>query len=101
MAIQESTDRVIEVPATTAWPMIMALGVMLSCAGLVTSVVVSVVGGVLAISGAVGWFRETDAGEGGSGAGSRRLGSTLERRCEIDFPDRDRRYVGVWCAHPD
>ena len=58
MAIQENTDRVIEVPATTAWPMIMALGVMLAFAGLVTSAVVSVVGGVLAVSGAVGWFRE-------------------------------------------
>ncbi len=58
MAIQENTDRVIEVPAPTAWPMIMALGLMLSFAGLVTSVVVGVVGGVLAVSGAVGWFRE-------------------------------------------
>ena len=58
MAIQESTDGVIEVPAPTAWPMIMALGLMLSFAGLVTSVVVSVVGIVLAISGAVGWFRD-------------------------------------------
>src|SRR5579863_218327 len=58
MAIQENADRVIEVPATTAWPMIMALGVMLSFAGLVTSVVVSVVGVVLAVAGAVGWFGE-------------------------------------------
>jgi hypothetical protein len=58
MAIQANTDRVIEVPAPTAWPMIMALGVMLSFAGLVTSFVVSVVGIVLAVSGAVGWFRD-------------------------------------------
>jgi hypothetical protein len=58
MAIQENPDRVIEVPAPTAWPMIMALGVMLAFAGLVTSAVVSVVGIVLAISGAVGWFRD-------------------------------------------
>jgi hypothetical protein len=50
--------KLLEVPATTAWPMIMALGIMLSFAGLVTSVVVSVVGMVLAVSGAVGWFGE-------------------------------------------
>jgi hypothetical protein len=58
MAIQENPDGVVEVPAPTAWPMIMALGLMLVFAGLVTSVVVSVVGIVLAISGAVGWFGE-------------------------------------------
>ena len=58
MAIEENPNRVIEVPAPTAWPMIMALGLMLVFAGLVTSVVVSVVGIVLAISGAVGWFSE-------------------------------------------
>ena len=58
MAIEENTDRVIAVPAPTAWPMIMALGMMLAFAGLVTSLIVSVVGGVLAISGAVGWFRD-------------------------------------------
>lgn len=38
--------------------MIMALGVTLAFAGLVTSVVVSAVGLVLAITGAVGWFGE-------------------------------------------
>ncbi len=58
MAIEENTDRVIEVPASTEWPMIMALGIMLSFAGLVTSVVVSFVGIVLTAAGAVGWFRE-------------------------------------------
>lgn len=48
----------IEMPAPTAWPMIAALGVVLSCAGLVTSVTVSVVGVALLMAGAVGWFRE-------------------------------------------
>ena len=38
--------------------MIMALGLTLSFAGLVTNVAVSMVGIVLFISGAVGWFRE-------------------------------------------
>ena len=65
MAIENTPDtapiaesREIEVPASTAWPMIMALGLMLAFAGLVTSVVTSAVGLVLFVSGAVGWFRE-------------------------------------------
>src|ERR1700691_772406 len=58
MAIDENTDRVIEAPAPTAWPMIFALGLTLSFAGLVTSVTVSMVVFVLTIAGAVGWFRE-------------------------------------------
>src|SRR5690242_927321 len=48
----------VEDPASTAWPMIMALGLMLAFAGLVTSVVTSVVGIGLFLAGAVGWFRE-------------------------------------------
>ena len=38
----------IEVPAPTAWPFILALGVTLLLAGLVTSTSVSVLGAVLA-----------------------------------------------------
>ena len=44
MAIDENTDRVIEAPAPTAWPMILALGLTLAFAGLVTNVAVSMVG---------------------------------------------------------
>jgi len=58
MAIDENTDRVIDAPASTAWPMIMALGLTLSFAGLVTNIAVSMVGFILTIAGAVGWFRE-------------------------------------------
>jgi hypothetical protein len=58
VAIQEHTDNVIEVPASTAWPMIFAIGLTLSFAGLVTAMTVSMVGFVLTIAGAVGWFRE-------------------------------------------
>jgi hypothetical protein len=58
VAIQEHTDNVIEVPAPTAWPMIFAIGLTLSFAGLVTAMTVSLVGFVLTIAGAVGWFRE-------------------------------------------
>ncbi len=47
----------IEVPAPTAWPMIAAFGITLVCAGLVTDALVSVVGVVAMLAGAVGWFR--------------------------------------------
>jgi hypothetical protein len=48
----------IEVPAPTTWPFLLALGVMLLFAGLVTSTSVSCLGLVLSLAGSVGWFRE-------------------------------------------
>src|SRR5689334_277774 len=48
----------IEVPASTAWPLVLALGFTLICAGLLTSVSVSVLGAVLAVAGSAGWFGE-------------------------------------------
>jgi hypothetical protein len=50
--------REIEVPATTAWPFVLAFGFTLMFAGLLTSMSVSVLGAVLAVAGCVGWFRE-------------------------------------------
>jgi hypothetical protein len=47
----------LELPAPTAWPLVLAFGITLVFAGLVTSEPVSVLGGVLVIAGAVGWFR--------------------------------------------
>jgi hypothetical protein len=46
----------IELPAPTAWPLIAACGVSLIFAGLVTHVLVSIVGVVLALRGAIGWW---------------------------------------------
>jgi hypothetical protein len=51
------TPRMIEVPAPTAWPFILAFGAALLFAGLVTSMSVSVLGAALALAGCVGWFR--------------------------------------------
>ena len=48
----------IEVPASTAWPFVLAFGFTLIFAGLLTGGSVSVLGVVLAIAGCVGWFRE-------------------------------------------
>jgi hypothetical protein len=51
-------SNVIEVPAPTAWPLVLACGFTLLCAGLLTDVSVSVLGAVLTIAGCAGWFRE-------------------------------------------
>jgi hypothetical protein len=48
----------IQVPASTAWPFILAFGFTLMFAGLLTSASVSVLGVILAAAGCVGWFRE-------------------------------------------
>ncbi len=48
----------IELPAPTAWPIVLAFGLSLVFAGLVTSASVSLLGAILAITGCVGWFRE-------------------------------------------
>ena len=52
------TSRMIEVPAPTFWPFVTAFGLALLLAGLVTSLAVSVVGFVVVLRGAVGWFRD-------------------------------------------
>jgi hypothetical protein len=48
----------IEVPASTAWPLVLAFGFTLMFAGLLTSLSVSVLGVALAAVGCVGWFRD-------------------------------------------
>ena len=48
----------IELPAPTCWPIISAFGLCLVFAGLVTSLLVSVVGLVAGLIGAIGWFRD-------------------------------------------
>jgi hypothetical protein len=50
--------RYIDVPAPTAWPLAMALGISLMAAGLVTAMALSLVGVALFVVAAVGWFRE-------------------------------------------
>jgi hypothetical protein len=50
--------RELELPAPTVWPVVLASGFTLLFAGLLTSVSVSVLGGVLALAGCVGWFHQ-------------------------------------------
>jgi hypothetical protein len=48
----------LETPAPTAWPIVLASGMTLVFAGFVTAASVSILGAILAIAGAVGWFRQ-------------------------------------------
>src|SRR5579863_8252417 len=48
----------IDLPAPTAWPIILAFGLALVFAGLVTSSSVSILGAVFSFAGCVGWFSE-------------------------------------------
>jgi hypothetical protein len=45
-------------PAPTAWPFVLALGLSLISAGMLTDASVSVLGAILFLAGAVGWFRQ-------------------------------------------
>ena len=56
MAIEEAIA--IDVPAPTAWPLVLAIGVTLMFAGLLTNISVAVLGVVLSLAGCAGWFGE-------------------------------------------
>jgi hypothetical protein len=48
----------IEMPAPTAWPLVLAFGFTLIAAGMVTAASLSILGAMLTVAGAVGWFRQ-------------------------------------------
>jgi hypothetical protein len=48
----------IEVPAPTAWPIVLAFGLTLVFAGFVTAAAVSVLGALLVMAGAAGWWNQ-------------------------------------------
>ena len=52
------TPEKIELPTSTAWPIVFAFGLTLLAAGLVTTASISVLGAVLAVTGVIGWFRQ-------------------------------------------
>src|ERR1700724_333860 len=54
----EATPGTVNLPAPTAWPIILAFGITLLFAGLLTSPSVSILGAVLFVTGCVGWFRD-------------------------------------------
>src|ERR1700724_2072766 len=55
---QDRLPSTIELPAPTAWPIVLAFGLTLVFAGLVTSASVSILGAILTMAGCVGWFRD-------------------------------------------
>ena len=55
---EHATGNGIVLPQPTAWPIVMAFGVALMFAGLVTALSLSILGIVLTIAGGVGWFRD-------------------------------------------
>ena len=54
----KSEAHLIELPAPTVWPMVLALGIALVFAGMVTNVVIGILGLLLILRGAFGWFRQ-------------------------------------------
>jgi len=54
----EQAPGAIELPAPTAWPIVLAFGFTLVFAGLVTSASVSLLGAIFIITGCIGWFRD-------------------------------------------
>jgi hypothetical protein len=57
--MDEHTDEsAIELPAPTAWPLVLAFGVALIFAGLATREMLTWIGAVLALAGVVGWFKQ-------------------------------------------
>src|SRR5579864_2307943 len=55
---ERATRDTIELPAPTTWPIILAFGLTLVFAGLVTSASVSILGAIFTLAGCVGWFRD-------------------------------------------
>lgn len=58
MPDQNRVPSTVILPVPTAWPVVLAFGITLLFAGLVTSEVVSILGGLCSLVGAVGWFRD-------------------------------------------
>jgi hypothetical protein len=54
----EPTPATVILPAPTAWPIILAFGIALLLAGLVTSFSLSILGAILFVTASVGWFRD-------------------------------------------
>lgn len=48
----------VELPAPTAWPIVLAFGITLLFAGLLTTASISILGALLSVAGIVGWFRD-------------------------------------------
>jgi hypothetical protein len=52
-----SSEEGVELPTPTTWPLMCAFGITLMAAGLVTTLIVTLVGFIITMISAVGWFR--------------------------------------------
>lgn len=64
MSTEHDTKSAVQLPAPTAWPLVLAVGIVLLAAGLGLSLGFLVVGGVVFAIGLGGWIRELRAGHG-------------------------------------
>ena len=55
---QDEAPNTVDMPSPTAWPIVLAFGITLVFAGMLTTASVSILGAILALSGYVGWFRD-------------------------------------------
>src|SRR5258705_10382295 len=55
---EETVRNLIQIPASTGWPLVAAFGLTMVFAGLLTHVMVSTLGAVTLCMGLVGWFRQ-------------------------------------------
>ncbi len=55
---EEKASDNIQMPSPTAWPVVLAFGITLVFAGMLTTPSVSILGAILAVSGYIGWFRD-------------------------------------------
>lgn len=58
MKAEEQGSDAVRMPAPTAWPIVLAFGITLVFAGMLTTAAVSILGAILAACGYVGWFRD-------------------------------------------
>ena len=55
---QEKPLGTVTLPSPTAWPIVLAFGITLVFAGMVTTAAVTVLGSILAVTAYIGWFRD-------------------------------------------
>lgn len=54
----QHSDAVLAMPAPTHWPIVLAVGLTLGFAGLVTNFMITLLGVFLTVVGVIGWFRQ-------------------------------------------
>jgi uncharacterized membrane protein YagU involved in acid resistance len=54
---EHSSEKGVELPTPTTWPLMCAFGITLMATGLVTTLVLTLVGFIIGLIAAVGWFR--------------------------------------------